>query len=250
MNKNILRAVTCLLTLVLTACGGSSSSDKPFSFGNLCIPVRDSVTFTLNSQRTIAQMKGVIDCTAVGKVSALLKHDTLTTIHMLEVPGSADDDVNLKAATMVRNAGINIVLVGDINNDGKVDGKIASGGVDFFIAGVTRTIEKGGLVAVHSWADSDGTQGIELYSRNPDAKDHQSYIRFYQNMGMTEQEARDFYVFTLRAAPAEQTHCMSAEELRRYKVVTNPQLNSQKTLRANHNRRQKILHKLYRSGRA
>lgn len=214
--------------LSLVACGGSSSSSS--SNSNNCTPEKNSVSFTLNSEGTVAQMNGVLDCTSVDKVTTLLKNTGLKTIQMLNVPGSADDDTNLKAAALVRKAGLDIELAGDINNDGKADGKIASGGVDFFIAGVNRKVGKGGIVAVHSWKDSDGTQGIELYSRNPDAEGHQKYIRYYQAMGMTEQVAKDFYVFTLRAAPAEKTHCMSADELKRYQVVTNPQLDGQQVL--------------------
>lgn len=209
-------AIIITMSLVLAGCGGSSSSSSSNSSG--CQALSDSVSFTLNAEGTVAEMSGTLDCTSVDKVTELLKNDSLKTIRMLNVPGSADDVTNLKAAAMVRAAELDIVLAA------APAGRIASGGVDFFIAGVNRTLEAGGLVAVHSWAAGDGTQGIELYSRNPDAADHQRYIEYYKNMGFTTQEATDFYVYTLRAAPADKTHCMSAAELRQFKVVTNPQL--------------------------
>jgi len=202
-------------TLLLTACGGSSSSSNSNNFSDSdCEPENNNVTFTLNEDKTSAEMNGVIDCTITEKVSKLLENKTLTTIVMKDVPGSADDEKNLAAAGKVHEAGLNIHL----------DGKIASGGVDFFLAGTVRTIADNSIVAVHSWADGSGVQGIELYSRNPDDKTHQEYIKYFQKVGFTEQEATDFYVYTLRAADADHTHCMSAEELRQYKVVTGDQL--------------------------
>lgn len=48
------------------------------------------------------------------------------------VDGSVDDESNLVAYKMVREAGLNTYLPSD--------GDIASGGVDFFIAGIERTV--------------------------------------------------------------------------------------------------------------
>ena len=122
---------------------------------------------------------------------------------MQEVPGSIDDEANLAAARLVRSYGLKTLV--------PTDGLIASGGVDFFLAGVERIVEPNAMLGVHSWAGDDFT-GAELSRDNPE---HRLYLDYYAEMGIPA----EFYWFTLKAAPAEDIHFMTPEEIAQYKIT-------------------------------
>lgn len=210
---------------LVSACSSSSSSNStPATVGNnstSCTATSSSASFTVSG--TALLMNGTIDCSTPGRLQAALANNTVTEVVLQNVPGSSDDEANLKAARMLRSRGT-------INTRVDENGLIASGGVDFFIAGIQRTVGKNARVAVHSWADGNGNQGITLYNSNPNSTEHQRYIQYYQDMGFTPVNAKDFYVYTLKAAPAEGTHCMNATELKQYQIVTNGQLDGSAAL--------------------
>ena len=142
-------------------------------------------------------MEGVINRqTPVQLRKILTANPAITLIIMHEVPGSIDDIFLFVAARMVRNRGIATHL--------PADGEIASGGVDFFLAGVKRTAEAGAKIGVHSWADDD-YEGRELDSN---AAEHLIYLGYYRDMGIAE----DFYWFTLNAADADDIHWMQGRK--------------------------------------
>lgn len=91
-------------------------------------------------------------------------------------------------------------------------GMIASGGVDFFLAGVGRTVDTGGKLAVHSWA-GDGVTGDQVPRDDPQ---HSLYLDYYAEMGIPA----EFYWFTLQAAPAEDIYYMTADEMAEYQMTT------------------------------
>jgi hypothetical protein len=130
-------------------------------------------------------------------------------IDMVECPGSEDDDANLELARMVRARGIATHV--------PAGGSIRSGGVELFLAGVTRTIAKGAEIGVHAWADSDGMQATDYA---PGDAVHRPYLSFYADMGMKPELARAFYDFTNRAAPFEGLHVMTGDEIARFGLVT------------------------------
>ena len=105
------------------------------------------VSFDVEGDR--AFMNGTINTGTPDQVAALLaEHPALTVIELEVVPGSVDDEACLAAGRLVREHGLRTHLA--------ADGEIASGGVDFFLAGVERTVEDGGLVGVHSWSQLGG----------------------------------------------------------------------------------------------
>ena len=102
------------------------------------------------------------------------------------------------------------------------DGVIASGGVSLFLSGKTRTVEQGAHVGVHSWTHcwsdtEDGPmqckQAIDHPKDDPGHRLHGDYI--LEMLG-----SRDFYWFSISAAPAKQIHWMTPEELEEYGVST------------------------------
>jgi hypothetical protein len=149
-----------------------------------------------------AVMTGVIDSSTPAEVSDLIDdHPEVTTIVMVDVPGSDDDVANLEASRLIRAAGLATHV--------PADGQIASGGVDFFLAGATRTYEPGATFSVHSWAAGDGITGADLPQDDPE---HDLYLDYYAEMDVSE----DFYWFTLEAAPADSFHDMTESELERF----------------------------------
>ncbi|MBO9489691.1 hypothetical protein J7384_04865 [Endozoicomonas sp. G2_1] len=176
-----------------TACRQAQDSDN----GSAC--------FIINQNK--AEMYGSIGSRIVAKVTELTdKYPAVKTIVLRNVPGSVDDDSNLRAARLVYDKGLNTELLA--NSD------IASGGVDFFLAGKRRTIASGARLGVHSWGTDDGTIAAQLPR---DHAEHKPYIEFYQHIKLAE--PTEFYFFTLNAAPAESIHIMTPAEITRWKMA-------------------------------
>lgn len=134
-------------------------------------------------------------------------HPKVTTLILEDCPGSKNDEVNLKVSQKIHDAGVNTHL--------RSNSIIASGAVDLFLAGNQRTIETGAQLGVHSWSEG-GTEASELPESDPK---HQPYIDYYLNVGFSQQEARDFYFFTIYAAKASDIHWMTPEEIERYNMA-------------------------------
>ena len=163
----------------------------------------EPVSFGVSGDAAI--MTGVIDSNIGEKLQTLFdEHPEIKTIILQNVEGSVDDEANLEAARRVRERGLNTRIPGD--------GMVASGGTDFFLAGVKRTAEPGAMIGVHSWSGLI-VEGSKVPKNDPE---HQKYLLYYKAMGIPA----EFYWYTLRAAPSGGMHWMSVEEQRRYRVVT------------------------------
>lgn len=151
-----------------------------------------------------AIMTGVIDSDIGDQLEQLLEeHPQIQTIVMLDVEGSVDDEANLQAASYLRKHGLNTRI--------PANGVTASGGTDFFLAGVKRIVEQGALIGVHAWAGEDIDDPLTLPKNHPE---HQKYLRYYRQMGIPQ----SFYWYTLRAAPADDIHWMTEAEILRYRI--------------------------------
>jgi hypothetical protein len=143
---------------------------------------------------TIAIMYGLLDPGAYDEVVYLLdNHPEVRTIVMTYVPGSDDNGEYLDAALLVNEANLATCVP-----DG---GEIASGAVDFFLAGVVRVLGDNTFVGIHAWAGDDLEAG-ELARDDPE---HDVYLNFFRQIGIDE----DFYWFTLEAAPSWDIYNMS-----------------------------------------
>ncbi len=157
-----------------------------------------------------AQMDGVIDSRTPDDWEDFIQAFPNTTqLIMKECPGSDDDIANLQVARAVRAKGLHIHL--------PADAEIASGAVDFFLAGIKRTREAGSRIGVHSWADGDNREATEFPQGHPN---HLPYIEYYQEMGFTQSEAEAFYYFTIHAASAKDIHWMNDTEIEQYKLLS------------------------------
>lgn len=153
----------------------------------------------------IAVMEGIISTSTPARVLELiLEHPNVHTIEMTIVPGSIDDEANLRAALFVRQHGLK-TRIGS-------EGMIASGGTDFFLAGAQRDVEAGAHIGIHSWGGGD--LGGDKIPR--DAPEHQPYLQYYRAIGITDA----FYWRTLEAAPPEGIHWMTEAEINEYEVRT------------------------------
>lgn len=154
-----------------------------------------------------ANMAGVINADTPAKVLRLIfEHPKVRTIVMRNVPGSIDDEANLRAARYIRKFGFATSI--------RSNGSIASGGTDFFLAGEKRMAEPGAKLGIHSWG-GPGYQGKDVPRDDPQ---HQLYLKFYEEMDIPA----EFYWRTLEAAPANDIHWMTPEEIELYKMTTEP----------------------------
>ncbi len=187
--------------------------DKDLNRDGAIVPAELTIAFRQDSelarfdiQNDIAVMTGTIGSSTPAKVLELVfKHPEVTTIKLLRVPGSIDDESNLRAAAYVRQFGLNTVLASN--------SMVASGGTDFFLAGVKRSVAPGALLGVHSWG-GPGFQGKDVPK---DDEQHTPYLEYYNEMGIPAA----FYWYTLEAAPADGLHWMTGSELKKFKFVAN-----------------------------
>lgn len=150
-------------------------------------------------------MKGVIYSNTLKDIKKVLDaNPQVTTLVMEDVAGSIDDNINLVASQEIRKRNINTYL--------PENGMVASGGTDMFLAGKKRQLHPTAKLGVHSW--SDGEKGGDEYLR--EHSEHVKYLDYYKEM----QIPAEFYWYTLKAAPAEDIHWMTPEEIVEYKIVT------------------------------
>jgi hypothetical protein len=156
-------------------------------------------TFEVQGQSAV--MTGVIGPITPGRVLQLiLEHPAVTEIVMKDMPGSMDDDSNVRAARLVRDRGLATHV--------PADREVASGATDFFLAGTRRTWEPGAKFGVHSWGGLE-VDGDQVPKDHPQ---HQLYLDFYAEMGIPS----EFYWYTLEAASASDIHWMTESELELY----------------------------------
>ena len=215
-------AATLSATLLLGACGGSSSSssDNNANTGNTTPTAGSQQADGLFAVRgDWAIMDGEITSKIVDQLNTLVTNNPqVKTIVMANVPGSSDDEMNLKAGLRLRELGLNTYL--------PPGGEIASGGVDLFLAGKERFAAPDVLVGVHSWA-GDGVTDASTLDR--DHAGHKPYLDYYKALGTNE----DFYWYTIEAATADDIHWMTAAERIEYGITTRPATDKELNMVAN-----------------
>lgn len=186
---------------------GSETGSEPITCEGFDEADYDDVPATfelLGDGRAI--MAGYIDGSTPAALASLLNDNPdLELLIMPFVPGSADDVANLQAGRMLHAAQVATCVPST--------GLIASGGVDFFLAGSQRVAPQGAMLGVHSWATGGGIEGGELPMDHPE---HSLYLDYYADIGIDGA----FYWFTLEAAPSDGIHWMTPEEMATYGVLT------------------------------
>ena len=153
-----------------------------------------------------AIMTGVIGASTPGRVLQLLvEHPEVERVVMEKVPGSMDDHSMLRAARLLRR--------GRLDTRVPKDGEVASGGTDFFQAGVTRTKGAGARFGIHSWSGGADREGADFPKEHVE---HVKYVEYCREMGIPEA----FYWHTLVVAPSDDIHWMTGEEIERFRILT------------------------------
>ncbi len=209
MKKLILASSLALSSLALVACGGSSNSSGDSPQKSQQDSKRQFGIFTVQADNKTVVMDGDIKTKTLTNFNKLQeKYPNITTINIKNCGGSLDDTANLKLSHKVHQSGINIHLMDNA--------EIASGGVDFFLAGIKRTRGNKTKIGVHSWG-GDGESATDYPKGH---KYHLPYIKYYKSVGMSQQQAEDFYYFTIYSAPANGIHWMTEAEIKKYQMIT------------------------------
>ncbi|MGH1385273.1 hypothetical protein [Kordia sp.] len=206
--KKIHVKYSILILFVATLLTSCKSDDDATTIDYSTVNVFD--IFTVQSDNETVIMNGEIKSRTLQDFNNMLAgHPEIKQIHMAEVPGSSDDEINLQVGAKVRQNGINTHILDN--------GLIASGGVDFFLAGVQRTKGNNTQIGVHSWADGSGNEATNYPN---DSTEHLRYIQYYESIGYTNQWSRDFYFYTINAASADNIHWMTEAEITQYGLIT------------------------------
>lgn len=172
--------------------------------------LRNQDIFSVLQGDSILLMDGTINSKSLKAFNNLYQaFPSIKKINIKNCDGSMDDATNLKLSKQVHELKFNTHL--------SDNGHIASGGVDFFLAGIERSRGNNIAVGVHSWADGDNHQATDFPRGHAN---HLPYINYYIAVGMRQQEAENFYYFTIYAAPAASIHYMTEAELQTYSIFT------------------------------
>lgn len=174
------------------------------------IPIGTQNIFTILEGDSTVLMDGVINQHSLDNFNKLYrKFPSIKRIEIKECEGSMDDETNLQLSKRVNSLNIDTHL--------QDNGLIASGGVDFFLAGIKRTRGSNVTVGVHSWSDGNSVQATDFPVGHAN---HLPYINYYVSIGFTQQLAEDFYYFTINAAVASEIHNMTESEIQTYTIFT------------------------------
>ena len=132
----------------------------------------------------------------------LADHPGIKTLEMHDCPGTHDDRANLAIGRMIREAGIATHVPSF--------GSVRSGAVELFLAGAQRRIDEGASFAVHAWMDELGYQAHDYGAQHPQ---NAKYLAYYQEMGMTRDQASAFYAMT-NSVPHQQALWLNASDMR------------------------------------
>lgn len=207
------RTMIMSLSLVFTQLFASTSCQKDDNSSATTTTTRSFGIFTVQSDDQTVQMDGEIGDNTLSNYNKLVAaFPNVNQINIVECGGSSNDDINLQVSLLVFQKGFKIHLMDN--------GFIASGGVDFFLAGSQRTKGQNTQIGVHSWGGEDDNGNTVAATDFPVGhQHHQPYINYYQSIGFTKDDAEAFYYFTINAAGPDDIHWMTEAEISQYKVL-------------------------------
>lgn len=152
-----------------------------------------------------AILTDVTDEDSPAQFSAMLRDfPALSTLALVECPGTYDDRANLELGRMIRAAGLAIHV--------PAGGSVRSGAVELVFAGTALQIDDGAEFAVHAWIDEDGLEASDYAA---DAEENSKYLAYYREMGIAPQRAEAFYAMT-NSVPFDQARWFGAREMRNW----------------------------------
>ena len=150
-----------------------------------------------------AALVGEVD----GKSPALFRqmlqaHPGIRVLELIDCPGTSDDGANLALGRMIRQHR----LATDVPSGGSV----RSGGVELFIAGITRRAAPDAEFGVHAWRDETGHQPGDFAA---DAPANRLYLDYYREMGLSAKDAEGLYALT-NSVPNEEMLWLRIRDLK------------------------------------
>lgn len=172
------------------------------AFRDLNKPVEHDLRFEVDG--TSAYVFGTTDSHSHNLVKNFVRENPEVERLILQaMPGTLDMDTNRRVVMDIRAAGLATHV--------PADGRIASGAVDWFIAGSPRTIECGALIGVHSWGSKLGERGDQTFYDGQ----YRTQRWFLNKMGVDP----DFYEFTRSAAGPNDIYWLSVDEMLRFGLI-------------------------------
>jgi len=173
------------------------------TFRDMNKPYDHDLTFEVQGDSAV--VRGTTDSHSHNLVKNFVRENPgVDTLILQSMPGTQDMDTNRRVVMDIRAAGLATHV--------PADGRIASGAVDWFIAGSPRTIDCGALIGVHSWGTKIGERGDKtLYDGQL-----RTQRFFLDKMDVNP----DFYQFTRAAAGPDDIHWLTVEEMLRYKLIS------------------------------
>lgn len=166
-------------------------------------PNPDLLRFKVDGTRAYGY--GFSDGRSQGVINQLTRdHPEVDTLVFIAMPGTQDMTSNYHLARSIRRAGLKTEL--------RADSRIASGAVDLFLAGSTRTVACGAMIGVHAWGGGGGYDAQDAWWDH-----HRTMSRdFLSDMGIDP----DFYDFRTDAAGTDDIHWLSVDEINRWRVTS------------------------------
>ncbi|MGC1504868.1 MAG: hypothetical protein WA782_12105 [Sulfitobacter sp.] len=165
--------------------------------------VVDRTTMQLDGARLVLSGE-ITSRTPANFVAALDDNPQVQVIVPFDMSGSVDEMAVYRMGDAIRHRGLDTHLT--------AQSEIYSGAVNLFLAGTRRTIERGAILGVHSWADGFG----EGSSYPRDAGEHKRNAAYTRDMLGSDA----FYWFTLQAAPSDGIHVLTQAEIAGFGLVT------------------------------
>ena len=134
-------------------------------------------------ERDTAYVNGRTDSSSLDVMQKFLRDNPqIRRLVLGNMLGTSDADTNIKIAYLIRKKGLDIHL--------KRNSYIASGAVDWFIAGTRRTMECGAKIGVHSWSFRGDNIGVFSPENMGSDRRQKYHEKFLSDMGANP----DFYV--------------------------------------------------------
>jgi len=134
-------------------------------------------------------------------------HPGIRVLELVDVPGTSDDAANLALGRLIREHG----LATDVPSGASV----RSGGLELFLAGNTRRAAPDAEFGVHAWKDRSGRQPRDYPA---DAPANLTYLDYYSDMGLRDEEALGLYALT-NSVPNEQMLWLRPKDLKPFVAV-------------------------------
>jgi len=158
-------------------------------------PIEHDLKFNVQGQE--AYVIGTTNSQSHNLIKNFVRENpSVNTLILQAMPGTQDMDTNRRVVMDLRAAGLATHV--------PANGRIASGAVDWFIAGSPRTIECGAKIGVHSWGSKTGDRGDKTFYDGQ--RRTQRY--FLDRMGVDP----DFYEFT-------GIYWLTIEDMLRYRLI-------------------------------